>query len=159
MQDILDLLAGNTLTRLVFFPAFACLPLPFLPRGSARTVKIYTLAVSLVELAFALVLVGGQMAGGAAGGGFPAIRDPRFQWISGYGIRYDLRLDGISMPLAVLAILLVPIVVLGSWRGIERHWQAYAAALLLMTTGVLGALMAFDLFLFYVFWEVMLVPM
>jgi NADH-quinone oxidoreductase subunit M len=59
----------------------------------------------------------------------------------------------------VLAILLVPIVVLGSWRGIERHWQAYAAALLLMTTGVLGALMAFDLFLFYVFWEVMLVPM
>ena len=158
MQDILDLLAGNTLTRLVFFPAVACLPLPFFARGSARAVKVYTLVVSLIELAFALVLVGGQMASGA-GGGFPAIRDPRFQWISEYGIRYDLRLDGISMPLAVLAILLVPIVVLGSWRGIERHWQAYAAAVLLMTTGVLGALMAFDLFLFYVFWEVMLVPM
>jgi NADH-quinone oxidoreductase subunit M len=157
MSSILALLAGNTLTRLVFFPAVACLPLPLLPRGSARTVKLYTLVVSLVELAFALVLVGGQLAAG--GGGFPAIRDPRYLWISGYGIRYDLRLDGISMPLAVLAILLVPIVVLGSWRGIERHWQAYAAALLLMTTGVLGALMAFDLFLFYVFWEVMLVPM
>ncbi|HXO41036.1 MAG TPA: NADH-quinone oxidoreductase subunit M, partial [Thermoanaerobaculia bacterium] len=156
MSSILALLFGNTLTRLVFFPAVACLPLPLLPRGSARAVKIYTLVVSLVELAFALVLVGGQL---AAGGGFPAIRDPRYLWISGYGIRYDLRLDGISMPLAVLAILLVPIVVLGSWRGIERHWQAYAAALLLMTTGVLGALMAFDLFLFYVFWEVMLVPM
>ncbi|HEY6324647.1 MAG TPA: hypothetical protein VJA16_24140, partial [Thermoanaerobaculia bacterium] len=142
MSSILALLARNTLTRLVFFPAVACLPLPLLPRGSARAVKIYTLVVSLVELAFALVLVGGQLA--AAGGGFPAIRDPRYLWISGYGIRYDLRLDGISMPLAVLAILLVPIVVLGSWRGIERHWQAYAAALLLMTTGVLGALMAFD---------------
>ena len=154
MPSILALLAGNTLTRLVFFPAVACLPLPLL--RSARVVKIYTLAVSLVELAFALVLVGGQL---AAGGGFPVFRDQPYLWISGYGIRYDLRLDGISMPLAVLAILLVPIVVLGSWRGIERHWQAYAAALLLMTTGVLGALMAFDLFLFYVFWEVMLVPM
>ncbi len=166
MQDILALLAGNTLTRLVFFPAVACLPLLFLGRGagaaadparSARTVKVYTLVVSLIELAFALALVGARLA--AAGGGFPPVRDPRFLWIAGYGIRYDLRLDGISMPLAVLAILLLPIVVLGSWRGIDRHWPAYGAALLLMTTGVLGALMAFDLFLFYVFWEVMLVPM
>src|SRR5579863_6493982 len=138
MQDILALLAGNTLTRLVFFPAVACLPLLFLGRGagaaadparSARTVKIYTLIVSLIELAFALALVGARLA--AAGGGFPPVRDPR----------------------------LLSIVVLGSWRGIDRHWPAYGAALLLMTTGVLGALMAFDLFLFYVFWEVMLVPM
>jgi NADH-quinone oxidoreductase subunit M len=156
MQSILDLLAGNTLTRLVFFPAVACLPLLCFPRGSVRAVKIYTLAVSLIELAFAVVLVGGNL---VAGGSFPVVRDPRLLWVAGYGIRYDLRLDGISMPLSVLAVLLVPIVVLGSWRGIERHWRAYSAALLLMTTGVLGALMAFDLFLFYVFWEVMLVPM
>jgi NADH-quinone oxidoreductase subunit M len=158
MQSILALLAGNTLTRLVFFPAVACLPLPFFRRGAARAVKVYTLAVSLVELAFALVLAGGHWAAGA-GGSFPLVRDPRLSWIAGYGVRYDLRLDGISMPLVLLAVLLVPIVVLGSWRGIERHWPAYAAALLLMTTGVLGTLMAFDLFLFYVFWEVMLVPM
>jgi NADH-quinone oxidoreductase subunit M len=158
MQTILDLLAGNTLTRLVFFPAIACLPLPFFSHASARAVKVYTLAVSLVELALALVLAGGHWAAGA-GGGFPVVRDPRLLWIAGYGVRYDLRLDGISMPLALLAILLLPIVVLGSWRGIERHWPAYSAALLLMTTGVLGTLMAFDLFLFYVFWEVMLVPM
>jgi NADH-quinone oxidoreductase subunit M len=161
MQDLFALLAGNTLTRLVFFPALACLPLPFFGRGAGasggRAVKVYTLIVSLIELAFALALVGGRLAAG--GGSFPAVRDPRCLWIASYGIRYDLRLDGISMPLAVLAILLLPIVVLGSWRGIERHWPAYAAALLLMTTGVLGALMAFDLFLFYVFWEVMLVPM
>ncbi len=157
MQTILALLAGNTLTRLVFFPAIASLPLLLFPRGAAvRAVKIYTLVVSLIEIVFALLLVGGPL---AAGGGFPQLADPRLSWIGGYGIRYDLRLDGISMPLALLAILLVPIVVLGSWRGIERHWRAYAASLLLMTTGVLGALAAFDLFLFYVFWEVMLVPM
>jgi NADH-quinone oxidoreductase subunit M len=156
MRDALAQLAGNSVTRLVFFPAVACLPLLLFPRGSARAVKVYVLAVSLLELAFALVLLGTHL---DAGGGFPAVRDPRWLWIASYGVRYDLRLDGISMPLAVLAILLLPIVVLGSWRGIERHWRAYAAALLLMTTGVVGALSAFDLFLFYVFWEVMLVPM
>ncbi len=163
MQTMLDLLLGNTLTRLVFFPAVACIPLLFLGRGSAapgtdswRVVKIYTLVVSLIEVALAVALVGGRL---AAGGSFAVLADPRCSWIAGYGIRYDLRMDGISMPLVLLAVLLVPIVVLGSWRGIDRHWGAYAASLLLMTTGVLGTLLAFDLFLFYVFWEVMLVPM
>jgi NADH-quinone oxidoreductase subunit M len=156
MDTMLDMLIGNTLTRLVFFPAVACLPLPFFPRASARAVKLYTLAVSLVELAFVLLLAGGRL---LAGGSFGTIRDPRWLWIETYGIRYDLRMDGISMPLVLLAVLLVPIVVLGSWRGIERRWPAYSASLLLMTTGVLGALLAFDLFLFYTFWEVMLVPM
>ena len=59
----------------------------------------------------------------------------------------------------LLTALLLPIVVLGSWKGIERHWPGYAASLLLLTTGMLGALVALDLFLFYVFWEVMLIPM
>ena len=63
------------------------------------------------------------------------------------------------MPLVMLGIFLVPIVILGSWKGIENHWPLFGASLLLLTTGVLGALLAYDLFLFYVFWEVMLVPM
>nr|HRC86541.1 NADH-quinone oxidoreductase subunit M [Thermoanaerobaculia bacterium] len=59
----------------------------------------------------------------------------------------------------LLAIVLVPIVVLGTWKGISQRWPAYGASLLVLTSGVLGSLFAFDLFLFYVFWEVMLVPM
>ncbi len=155
---MLELLFGNTLTRLVFFPAVACLPLLFFPRRSDRAVKIYTLAVSLVELGFVLQLLA-TAAGNSyalrdldAGGAAPA-------WIPRFGIAYDLRMDGISLPLAVLGVALLPGVVLGSWRGIEKHWKLFAASLFLLTTGVLGTLFAWDLFVFYVFWEVMLVPM
>ena len=80
-------------------------------------------------------------------------------WLPGFGINYHLAMDGISMPLALLGIFLLPIVFLGSWKGIEKHWPAFAAAMLLLTTGVLGTLFAWDLFLFYIFWEVMLIPM
>jgi NADH-quinone oxidoreductase subunit M len=161
METIFDLLLGNTLTRLVFFPALAALPLLFFPRGSSRPAKIYTLAVSLIELGLALAYVAAHL---GSDGTFALVRDlgpggARIPWISGFGITYDLAMDGISMPLVLLGIFLLPIVVIGTWNGIEKHWRSYGAALLLLTSGVLGALLAYDLFLFYVFWEVMLVPM
>ncbi len=160
MQTFLELLIGNSLTRLVFFPAVACLPLAFFPPGRHELVKRYALAVSLLELVFGLALVLPRL----GGGGFPLVRDlgpdgEPLAWIAAFGIRYDVAMDGIAMPLVVLTVLLLPIVLLGSWRGITEHWKGYAAAMLLLTTGILGALVAWDLFLFYVFWEVMLVPM
>ncbi|MFL6200463.1 MAG: NuoM family protein [Thermoanaerobaculia bacterium] len=156
LDTILELLLGNTLTRLVFFPTIACLPLLFFPRRATQAVKVYTLAVSLIELAFAVTYLFTHL---GADGTFPRVGDGRFTWIEGYGIRYDLVMDGISMPLAMLGIFLLPIVLLGSWKGIDRHWPAFGASMLLLTTGVLGTLLAWDLFLFYIFWEVMLVPM
>ncbi|HWM90581.1 MAG TPA: NADH-quinone oxidoreductase subunit M [Thermoanaerobaculia bacterium] len=155
MDTILELLLGNTLTRLVFFPTIACLPLLFFPR-TGKAAKTYTLIVSLIELAFGLLYLFAHL---GSDGTFPQVGDRRYTWIPGYGIRYDLVMDGISMPLAMLGIFLVPIVILGSWKGIEKHWPAFGASMLLLTTGVLGTLLAYDLFLFYVFWEVMLVPM
>ena len=71
-MPFLDLLLGNTLTRLVFFPAVACLPLVFFRKGSDRAVKVYALAVSLVELALGAALICGHWGGG---GGFPVVRD------------------------------------------------------------------------------------
>ncbi len=164
METFLSLLAGNTLTRLVFFPAIAAVPLFFfrlLGKGSARATKIYVLIASLVELVFGIVYVAAHL---GADGGFPLVHDlgpggGPIPWISGYGINYDLAMDGISMPLVLLGIFLVPIVILGSWKGIHDHWPLFGASMLLLTTGVLGALLAYDLFVFYVFWEVMLVPM
>ena len=156
METILQLLLGNTLTRLVFFPAIACLPLLFFTRRAVNAVKVCTLAVSLIELVFAVLYLFTHL---GADGTFPSVGDGRYTWIEGYGIRYELMMDGISMPLAMLGIFLVPIVLLGSWKGIDRHWPAFGASMLLLTTGVLGTLLAWDLFLFYIFWEVMLVPM
>jgi NADH-quinone oxidoreductase subunit M len=156
MTTFFDLLLGDTLTRLVFFPAVACLPLVLLLRAPARTVKLYALTVSLVELALAVAYLAPRF---DPGGGFPAIVEGGLPWIATFGVRFELAIDGISMPLVALTVLLLPLVLLGSWRGIDRHWPGYAAAMLLLTTGVLGALVAWDLFVFYVFWEVMLVPM
>lgn len=157
MDTFLALLAGNTLTRLVFFPTLAALPLLFFPKGSAKPAKVYLLAVSLIEVLFGLQFL---VTHSGAGGTFPMVRDGSpLAWIPGYGIRYDVAMDGISMPLVMLGIFLLPIVLLGSWKGIEKHWRAFGAALLFLTTGVVGALVAYDMFLFYVFWEVMLIPM
>jgi NADH-quinone oxidoreductase subunit M len=151
----MDLFVGNTLTRLIFFPTIAALGLVFLARASERTVKLYTLVVSLVELAFGL-----SFAASVFSGGFfvPSSEGP-FAWIPGLGIRYHLIADGIAMPLVLLTVVLLPLVILGTWRGIEKHWRGYALSMLLLTTGMLGTFLAADVFLFYVFFEVSLVPM
>ncbi len=159
MDTIYHLLLGNTLSRLVFFPALACLPLLFFRRDSARSVKSYALLVAAIELGFGLLYAASHR---TADGAFAFSQDlpgGGLDWIPSFGIHFELAADGISMPLALLAVLLLPLVVLGSYRGIERHWRGFAAALLLLTSGTLGALFAHDLFLFYIFWEVMLIPM
>ena len=160
METFLILLSNNSLTRVVFFPTLACLPLLF-ARGKDRYIKVWTLLASLVQLGLTVALVAPHF---DSDGTFNTVREAGrngqvIDWIPRFGIRYELHLDGISMPLVLLTSLLLPLVVAGSWRGIERRWRGYAVSLLLLTTGVLGALMATDLFLFYVFWEVMLVPM
>ena len=161
METFFGLLVGNSLTRLVFFPTIAALPLFFFARAQAKAAKIYVLVASLIELAFGVQYLFTHL---GADGTFPLVHDlgpggAAIPWISSYGIQYDLAMDGISMPLVLLGIFLVPLVILGSWKGIEKHWPLFGASMLLLTTGVLGTLLAYDLFLFYIFWEVMLIPM
>jgi NADH-quinone oxidoreductase subunit M len=150
------LMFGDSLTRLIFFPALACIPLLLLRRLPESWVKIYALLAALAEMA----LVGLYIAGHFGGAGALAA-DPVYSWLrfENLSIKYQVGMDGISLPLVALTGLLLPIVVLGSWRGIDKHWPAFTVSLFLLTTGILGALLALDLFVFYVFWEVMLVPM
>ena len=80
-------------------------------------------------------------------------------WIPQWGIRFTVGLDGIALMLVLLTTLLMPLAVLGSWTSIRERTHSYYALLLVLTTGMLGVFMALDLVLFYVMWEVMLVPM
>jgi NADH-quinone oxidoreductase subunit M len=155
--SFLDLLLGDTITRFVFFPTVAGLPLLLMRRAPAATVKAYALAVSLVELALIGLFVAGRWGGPDA----LLARDAVLPWIdlAPLSVVYEVGLDGISLPLVLLTGLLLPIVLLGSWNGIDKHWGGYAFSMLLLTTGILGAMVALDLFVFYVFWEVMLIPM
>jgi NADH-quinone oxidoreductase subunit M len=159
MSDFLQLISAGGLTTLVFFPALAALPLLFMGSVSTRTVKIYALVASLVELAIAWPLTVGRITEtGVARLVEPSQAEPMV-WIRALGVRYELYLDGIAMPLVLLSAVLLPIVLLGSWNGIERNWRGYAASMMVLTAGIMGALLARDMFLFYIFWEVMLVPM
>ncbi len=158
--SFMELLFGPSLTRVVFFPILAAAVITLLPSGRKAWIRGIALAAGVIELALSIQLVVAGMADGI----FQLLRDGdpaggAIEWIPRFGIGYDLRMDGLSMPLVVLTAFLLPVVVLASWRGIENHWKGYATSLLLLTTGILGALLAHDLFLFYVFWEVMLIPM
>ncbi len=80
-------------------------------------------------------------------------------WIPSWGVRFALGIDGISLMMVLLTTFLMPLAVLGSWTSIKVKRHSYYALMLLMTTGMLGVFVARDLFLFYVMWEMMLVPM
>ena len=80
-------------------------------------------------------------------------------WIPAWGINYHVGVDGISLFMVLLTTLTMPLAVLGSWTYITKFERPYYTLLLVLTTGMLGVFMALDLFVFYVFWEIMLIPM
>ncbi len=86
---------------------------------------------------------------------FPEMHD----WIPSIGAHYSLGIDGISLLLVMLTTLLGAISILSSWSAIKMRTKEYYILFLLLQVGMLGVFMALDFFLFYMFWEVMLVPM
>ncbi|MEX2110007.1 MAG: NADH-quinone oxidoreductase subunit M [Gemmatimonadaceae bacterium] len=80
-------------------------------------------------------------------------------WIPTWGVRFTLGVDGIALMMLLLTTFIMPLTVLGSWTSVRTRVRSYYALLLILTTGMLGVFVARDLFLFYVMWEVMLVPM
>ena len=81
------------------------------------------------------------------------------RWIPSWGARFTLGLDGIAMMMVLLTTFIMLLSAIGSWTSVRQKTSSYYALLLVLTTGMLGVFMALDLFLFYVMWEVMLVPM
>ena len=82
-----------------------------------------------------------------------------FQWIQTLGAHYHVGIDGISLLLVMLTTLLGPLAVLSSWEAIQSRMKEYYVFMLMLQAGMLGVFISLDFFLFYVFWEVMLVPM
>ncbi|MBZ0251862.1 MAG: hypothetical protein K8I02_00865, partial [Candidatus Methylomirabilis sp.] len=93
----------------------------------------------------------------AANGGMQLVE--RAAWIPSLGITYHVGVDGISLFLILLTTFLTPLVILGSFGYITDRPREYYVCMLALETGMLGVFISLDLFLFYVFWEAMLIPM
>ena len=83
----------------------------------------------------------------------------RYDWIPAFGIDYYVGIDGISLWLVVLTAFLTPIALLSSWESVERKVKEFSIFILLLEAAMIGVFISLDLFLFYVFWDAMLVPM
>jgi NADH-quinone oxidoreductase subunit M len=154
----MDYIESNLLSIIVFLPAvFGALVglAPINTQGSSKgVIKWMALVFSLVVFFISISLYTGFDAT-TAQFQFRELRP----WVEKLGISYNLGIDGISLPLILLTTFLTPIVILGSWNAVEDKIKSYYALILLLETGMLGAFVALDSILFYVFWEAMLIPM
>jgi len=147
-------LTGHLLSLLIFFPALGAAALLFLRKDDELWIRWLAFAVSIVEFLASLALLGRVTVGTA---GYSAVEFA--QWIKSPAINYHVGVDGISLFLVILTTFLTPICVLASWHGVHHRIKEFHVMLLLLEVGVVGVFLSLDLFLFFLFWEVMLIPM
>lgn len=138
---------------LIWLPFLAALVVLFSPRQAVGFIRGFTVLAMLVELALSFLLL--KVDYSTAHYQFVE----RAVLVEQLGITYTVGVDGISLWLVLLTTLLSPIATYSSWTSINTKIKEYAFSFLLLETGMLGAFVALDLFLFYVFWELMLIPM
>jgi NADH-quinone oxidoreductase subunit M len=142
------------LSAVTWLPLLGALLLMAVPRENTGLLKGLTLAWTLAIFGLSLGLLSGF---DGTSGGFQLVEST--PWIEAFGIRYAMGVDGISLYLVLLSTFLTPIIILGSWTAIEKRVKEFLICFLVLETAMIGALVALDIFLFYLFWELMLIPM
>jgi NADH-quinone oxidoreductase subunit M len=150
---LLGLTKPFLLTLLILLPVAGALAVALLSRQAERAQKILGLLVTGAVFLLSLLLLRA----------FQPIAGMQFQeqrsWLPAYGIAYNLGIDGLSLWLVILTTFLTPFALLGSWSSIQSRVQEFVVFMLLLEAGMIGVFCALDLFLFYIFWEAMLIPM
>jgi NADH-quinone oxidoreductase subunit M len=149
---------NHILSIILFTPLAGAILLLFVPHENKKAVRLIANIFALAGLLVSLPLVPWFWAQRFEPG-FKFIEGARNNWIPSIGAGYYLGIDGISFLLIMLTTLLGWISILSSWSAIEERTKEYYAWFLVLQTGMLGVFMALDFFLFFVFWEAMLVPM
>ncbi|HET7706278.1 MAG TPA: NADH-quinone oxidoreductase subunit M [Thermoanaerobaculia bacterium] len=142
------------LSIVLWLPIVAAVVLAFFPRAADSAIKAFGLFASVVTFILSLFIVTGFRTGAA---GFQLVEMKA--WIPQWGINYALGIDGISLWLVMLTTLLTPVVLLSSWNAIHKHPKEYVISFLIMEAAMIGVFVATDLILFYVFFELTLIPM
>jgi len=146
--------SNHFLSVILFTPLAGALLLLFVPRESQVLHRLLGNLFGVLGFLVSLPL----MIHFPTGSGDYAFKETA-DWIPSIGAKYSLGADGISMLLVILTTLLGMIAITSSWSVIQQRTKEYYILLLLLQTGILGVFLSLDLFLFYIFWEVMLVPM
>jgi NADH-quinone oxidoreductase subunit M len=147
-------LDSHQLSLLVFLPLLGSIAVGLLPRAHKKSIRVVSLACSLLVFALSVKVFADF-----------DLYQPGMQfiehrpWIPSPPIGYHLGIDGLSLLLILLTTFLTPLSVLASWTSITRHPKEFFLFLLALEGGMIGVFVALDLFLFFVFWEAMLIPM
>jgi NADH-quinone oxidoreductase subunit M len=145
---------AHLLTVLTFFPALGALALMILRADDHSWIRRMALVVATFEFLLSLLLIPGVPLGSA---GYKL--ELNIPWITNPPIHYHLGVDGLSIFLIILTTFLTPISILASWKSIEHRVKEFFTMLLMLEVGVIGVFFSLDLFLFFLFWEIMLIPM
>ncbi len=140
------------LSLVTFLPIIGALVVAALPE---RAAKSSALAVSLLALAASVPLWFGFDPASAQAWQF----EEDLAWIPAFGIRYHLGMDGVSLLLVLLTTVLTPIIVAAGFSGVEKNQRGYFALMLALEGAMIGTFVAIDTFVFYLFWELVLIPM
>jgi NADH-quinone oxidoreductase subunit M len=144
----------HLLSVVTFVPLVGAVALLAVPRRAESILRWGALAVAVLALVVALGLWTG-FDPSQAGYQF----EDEARWMPGLGVAYHVGIDGISLVLVLLTTFLTPIALASAWQSIEDRTKEFVVTMLVLETGMLGVFMSLDLFLFYVFWEAMLIPM
>ncbi len=147
------------LSIVIWLPVVGALLLLFVNnRDGQRDGLVRNLTIATSVLTFvATLLLWARFDGSGSAGEFQFVE--RVPWIPAFGIDYYLGIDGISLMLIVLTGFLTPIAILSSWEGVQKKVKEFSIFMLLLEAAMLGVFAALDLFLFYVFWDFVLIPM
>jgi NADH-quinone oxidoreductase subunit M len=147
-------MSDHLLSLTLFTPLVGALMLIAIPSAQQRLIKLWANIVALAGFLVSIPLVL-QFNKGAEGYQFVE----KASWIPSLGVQYYLGIDGISLLLVLLTTTIGAVAVLCSWSAVEQRLKEYYVMLLILQVGMLGVFMSLDFFLFFVFWEAVLVPM
>jgi NADH-quinone oxidoreductase subunit M len=153
MEHTMDFLSMHVLSAILFVPALAAVILLFLPSGKLSILRWFAFIASLIPLGLSIYL---WMQFKADAPGFQF--QEKYEWYSAIGSSLHLGVDGLSLTMVLLTTLLTPLAILASFSVTDRV-KPYMMLFLFLETGMLGVFLALDLLLFFVFWEIGLVPM
>ncbi len=145
---------AHLLTVLTFFPALGALALMILRADDHSWIRRMAMVVATFEFLLSLLLILGVPLGSS---GYRL--ELNIPWITSPPIHYHMGVDGLSVFLVILTTFLTPISILASWNSINHRVKEFFIALLMLEVGVVGVFLSLDLFLFFLFWEIMLIPM